>query len=102
MIMEIILSTLAAAVSILSIVTFFNGRKKDDRASGKESGELRADLKYIKDVLLDVRGETKEINKLLENHSVEIARARESISSAHKRIDEALVRIENLEKRDGN
>lgn len=89
---SIILTLLTIVTGFLGIVTFFNGRKKDDISDGKKDGELRADLSYIKSVLLDVRSETKEINKLLEDHSQRLARCEERIKSV-------FARIEQIEKR---
>lgn len=96
---EIILTMLTITTGVLTVATFILNRGRATKQSGEAAGALQSDIKYIKDILLDVRNETKEINKLLENHSIEIARAQESIKSAHKRLDEAFLRIEQLEKR---
>lgn len=89
---------LAGVVSILTIVAFFNGRKKDGKKDGEKEGNLKSDLQYIKDVLLDVRAETKEINRLLDSHSIEIAKAQSSIVATNERLNDAIHRIEQLEK----
>lgn len=89
---------LAGVVSILTIVAFFNGRKKDGKKDGEKEGNLKSDLQYIKDVLLDVRAETKEINRLLDSHSIEIAKAQSSIVATNERLNDAIYRIERLEK----
>lgn len=88
----IILTLLTIATGLLGILTFINGRKKDNISDGEKDGALRADLAYIKSVLLDVRSETKEINKLLEDHSQRLARCEERIKSI-------FARIEQIEKR---
>ena len=88
----IILTLLTITTGMLTIITFFDRRKKENISDGEKDGSLRADLSYIKSVLLDVRSETKEINKLLEDHSQRLARCEERIKSA-------FVRIEQIEKR---
>ena len=89
---------LAGVVSILTIVSFLNGRKKDGKKDGEKDGNLKSDLQYIKEVLLDVRTETKEINRLLDSHSVEIAKAQSNIVAMNDRINDAMHRIEQIEK----
>ena len=95
---ETAVTLLAGVVSILTIVTFLNGRKKDNKKDGEKEGNLKSDLQYIKEVLLDVRAETKEINRLLDNHSIEIAKAQSSIKATNERLNDAIHRIEQLEK----
>lgn len=94
---DIILTILSVATGVLAIVTFFKNGKKDNVKSGEEEGLLKADLTYIKDLLSEIKTETKEINKMLESHSVDIARVEQDVKSAHKRIDDAIKRIEELE-----
>lgn len=95
---EAVVALLAGMVSILTIAAFFNGRKKDSKDDGEKEGNLKSDLQYIKEVLLDVRAETKEINKLLDSHSVKIAQAQASIEATNERLNDAIHRIEQLEK----
>ncbi len=95
---EVVVALLAGAVSILSIVTFFSGRRKDSKRDGETDGHLKSDLQYIKEVLLDVRTETKEINRLLDSHSIKIAEAQSSLVATNERLNDAIRRIEQLEK----
>jgi 5-bromo-4-chloroindolyl phosphate hydrolysis protein len=94
---DVILTILSIATGVLAVVTFFKNNKKDNVKSGEEDGLLKADLTYIKDLLSEIKTETKEINKMLESHSVDIARVEQDVKSAHKRIDDAIKRIEELE-----
>lgn len=94
---EILLTALTIATGVLSVQTFFLNRKKDSQKQGETDGELHSDIKYIKDILIELRNETKEINRMISAHSIDIAKAQESLKSAHKRIDEAFARIEALE-----
>lgn len=98
----IVLSGLTVFLGILTIINFFNGRKRQNETEGEKHGELQSDISFIKSLLLEVRDETKEINKTLNSHSVDIAEVKKSVKSAHKRIDEALERIAKLENKGGN
>lgn len=87
-----ILTTLTIITGVLTVVSFYNGRKKDTKKDGEREATLRSDLQYIKDVLLDVRRETKEINQSIDNHSQRLAQIEEQVKSAY-------IRIDHLEKR---
>ena len=90
---NLILTALTIVTGVLAIVNFFNGRKKDNKQDGEREATLRSDLQYIKDVLIDVRRETKEINQLLDKHSEKLAKAEEKIKSAFERIERIEERI---------
>ena len=94
---EVILFFLTLFLGILTIINFFVARKKDNTQTGTEQGALQADISFIKNLLIEVRADTKEINKILNAHAVDIADIKSSVKSAHKRIDEALERIEKIE-----
>jgi len=91
---NIILTLLTIVTGVLAIVNFFNGRKKDNRRDGEREATLRSDLQYIKDVLIDVRRETKEINQLLDKHGERLTKAEEKIKSAFERIEHIETRID--------
>ena len=92
---SIILTLLTITTGVLTVASFYNGRRKDSRKDGEREATIRSDLQYIKDVLLDVRRETKEINLLVENHSQRIAHIEEQVKSAFVRIDHIEKRIDN-------
>jgi 5-bromo-4-chloroindolyl phosphate hydrolysis protein len=82
-------------IAVLSLTvaasTFFNTRKKDTKNEGAQEASLQADLRYIKELLQDVRSEMKEITKSVDIHSEKIAKFEEQLHSA-------FCRIERLEK----
>lgn len=84
---DILLGVLSLAVAAS---TFFNARKKDTKNEGAQEAALHADLKYIKELLQDVRSDMKEITKSVDIHSEKIVKLEEQLRSA-------FVRIERLE-----
>ena len=44
---------------LLAVSTFYNGRKKDSKNAGAQEATFHADLRYIKELLQDVRSEMK-------------------------------------------
>lgn len=93
---EVLLTLLTITTGITAILNFANIRRKDNKTDNAKEGELQSDIQYIKSILIDVRSETKEINKLLDTHSEHIARVEESCKQAHKRLD----KIEETMRRD--
>ena len=91
---DLILTALTIVTGVLAIVNFFNGRKKDNKQDGEREATLRSDLQYIKEVLIDVRRETKEINQLLDKHGERLTKAEEKIKSAFERIEHIEARID--------
>jgi uncharacterized coiled-coil DUF342 family protein len=91
---DLILTALTIVTGCLAIVNFFNGRKKDNKKDGEREATLRSDLQYIKDVLIDVRRETKEINQLLDKHSERLTKVEEKLKSAFERIDHIESRVD--------
>lgn len=90
---DLILTALTIVTGVLAVVNFFNGRKKDNKQEGEREATLRSDLQYIKDVLIDVRRETKEINQLLDKHSERLTKVEEKIKSAFEQIERIESRI---------
>lgn len=76
---------------VLTVSTFINARKKDSKTAGAQEATIHADLKYIKELLQDVRGEVKELTKSIDKHSERIAKCEEQLASAFRRI----ARLEN-------
>lgn len=71
---------------LLAVSTFVNARKKDSKDAGAQEATFHADLKYIKELLQDVRSEMKEIIKSVDQHSEKIAKCEEQLRSAFQRI----------------
>ena len=72
---------------LLAAFTFANARKKESKNEGAEEATLHADLKYIKELLQDVRSDMKEITKSIDLHSEKIAKCEEQLHSAFTRIE---------------
>ena len=72
---------------MLTISTFVNARKKDSRTEGAQEAAIHADIKYIKELLQDVRSEMKELTKSIDQHSEKIAKCEEQLNSAFSRIE---------------
>ena len=72
---------------LLAFSTYSNNRKKDTKSAGAQEATLQADLKYIKELLQDVRSEMKEIVKSVDLHSEKIAKCEEQLKSAFNRIE---------------
>ena len=92
--MNIILTILTIVTGILAVVNFNNNRQKEHKRSGAEEATLRSDLQYIKDVLIDVRRETKEINQLIDKHSERLTKVEEKVKTAFERIEHIETRID--------
>lgn len=75
---------------LLAVSTFYNNRKKDTKTEGAQEATLKSDLRYIKELLQDVRGEMKELTKSIDKHS-------ERITKCEERLEYAFCRIELLE-----
>lgn len=91
---NIILTILTIVTGCLTVVNFFNGRSKDVRQDGASEATLRSDLQYIKEVLIDVRRETKEINQLLDKHGERLTKVEEKVKTAFERIEHIESRID--------
>lgn len=76
---------------LLAVSTFINTRKKDSKKEGAEQATFHADLRYIKELLQDVRSEMKELTKSIDQHAERIATCEAQLVSAFKSIQ----RIEN-------
>lgn len=91
---DIILTLLTIATGVLAIVTFIVNRNKDSKNDGASEATLRSDLQYIKEVLIDVRRETKEINQLLDKHGERLTKVEEKVKAAFERIEHIETRID--------
>lgn len=91
---DIILTLLTIVTGCLAVANFVNGRKKDNKKDGAQEATLRSDLQYIKDVLIDVRRETKEINQLLDKHGERLTKVEEKVKTAFERIEHIESRID--------
>lgn len=72
---------------LLAVTTFYNNRRKDTKKEGAQEATFHADLRYIKELLQDVRSEMKELTKSIDQHSEKIAKCEEQLKSAFSRIE---------------
>lgn len=89
---------LLGVVSVmLALSTFANARKKDNKTEGAQEATFHADLKYIKELLQDVRSDMKELTKSIDQHAERIAKCEAQIISAFKSIQRIETRL-NIQK----
>ena len=70
----------------LAYSTFVNNRRKDNRSAGAQEATVQSELKYIKELLQDVRSDMKELTKSIDQHAERIATCEAQIISAFKSI----------------
>ena len=71
---------------VLAWSTFATARRKDSKNAGAQEATFHADLKYIKELLQDVRSEMKELTKSIDQHAERIATCEAQLVSAFKSI----------------
>lgn len=71
---------------VLAWSTFSNTRRKDNRSAGAQEATVQSELKYIKELLQDVRSDMKELTKSIDQHAERIATCEAQITSAFKSI----------------
>ena len=71
---------------VLAWSTFVNARKKDSKTEGAQEATFHADLKYIKELLQDVRSDMKELTKSIDQHAERITTCEAQIISIFKSI----------------
>lgn len=60
-VVAIIISSISATSALCAILTFFINRGKDKHKDGIDSGNMRADIKYMRSGFDDLRLDVKEI-----------------------------------------
>lgn len=71
---------------MLAWSTFANARRKDSKNAGAQEATFHADLKYIKELLQDVRSDMKELTKSIDQHAERITTCEAQIISIFKSI----------------
>lgn len=71
---------------LLAVSTFYNNRKKDSKKEGAQEATFHADLRYIKELLQDVRSDMKELTKSIDQHAERITTCEAQIISIFKSI----------------
>ena len=86
---------LLGVVSVaLAVSTFYTAKRKDCKTAGAQEATLHADLKYIKELLQDVRSEMKELTKSIDQHAERIATCEAQLASAFKSIERIEMRLD--------
>lgn len=80
----ILLAILSGAISYAAFRRNTNNAIQQDATS---NGELKADIRYIKNGVDDVRLEMKSQGKQLDHLAERVTRVEESCKSAHRRMD---------------
>lgn len=88
---DFLLTLLTFATGAVTISNFYVARKKDSKNEGAQTATFSADLRYIKELLQDVRSETRDIKKAQNVHS-------EHLAQLDAQMQSALERIERMEK----
>lgn len=86
-IFSVVCSVLAALSATVAITTFFINRGKDKYDKGAGDGNLRGDIKYIRNGFDDLRLDVKEVARNQNALGERLAHVEESAKQAHKRID---------------
>lgn len=71
---------------VLAWSTFSNARRKDSKTAGAQEATVQSELKYIKELLQDMRSDMKELTKSIDQHAERIATCEAQIISAFKSI----------------
>lgn len=71
---------------VLAWSTFSNARRKDSKSAGAQEATVQSELKYIKELLQDMRSDVKELTKSIDQHAERIATCEAQIISAFKSI----------------
>lgn len=84
----VIIGAIGTACSIVFWLIGFNkGAQKESGEVGRDNGEFRANVEYIKRRVDEVLLEQKDTNKTISALSERVTRSEESIKSAWKRIE---------------
>lgn len=86
--MQIDVGILISLLSVaLAVGTFFLGRTSAAKSSGKEDGEMKADVKYIKS---SVEKQEKKLDKVVENYDdirVEMEELKGRMSALEQKVE---------------
>ena len=72
---------------IFGLIGYNRGTQKESGEVGRDNGEFRANMEYIKRRVDEVLLEQKDTNKTISTLSERVTRAEESVKSAWKRIE---------------
>ena len=96
-ILTLVISIVGAISAICAIVAFFINRGKDKYEKGSDDGNIRGDIKYMRNSFDDLRLDVKEVSRKQDALGERLVRVEESAKSAHKRIDTLEKQINHTE-----
>jgi len=89
--MTVEIGIIAGLIScIIGIMTFFAGRQSSALKAGAEEGELKSDIKYIKEDIEEIKAAVKKYDdnkSVLTGLQKDVAEVQKSLTRAHLRID---------------
>jgi hypothetical protein len=87
-----VLITLGCTVvgAYVGVMTYKNGFKKDIQADTVQQTEIKVQLSYISQGIIDIQTKLNKQDKFNNDILVRVAKVEESTKSAHHRIDEIL------------
>ena len=71
----------------IGVATFARNKAKDDKSEGQQSGQVLAELGYIKSGIDDIKNEQREQRKINTETATRLASVEASAKQAHRRID---------------
>lgn len=83
-ILTLIISLVGMVSAICAIAAFFISRGKDKYQKGEDDGNIRGDIKYMRNSFDDLRLDVKEVARKQDALGERLIRVEESTKSAHK------------------
>ena len=88
---SIALTIIGSVMTLLSVLiavfTFYFNRKKDTSTDSEWRGELKSDIRHIKDGVDELKKDNTEIKEDMQDLRDRVTLVEASAKSAHKRID---------------
>lgn len=89
---SIVIAVIGSVLTVLSVtigmLTFYFSRKKESSSDGESKGELKSDLKHIRDGIDDLKADNKDIKDDIKDLDSRITIVEQSAKAAHHRIDD--------------
>lgn len=85
--LEFITTVLTIILGVLTILTFFNNRKKDSNSDSEKIGAMGVSIDTIRATTEEIKIKVEKMADDSNKSDRDIAEIRSSLASAHKRID---------------
>ena len=83
-----ILALLGVLSPLVAVITYIKGTGKEIKTDGQDQGELKADIKYIRNGVEDIRVDMRVQDSKIDGLAERVTRVEESAKQAHHRVDE--------------